>query len=144
MTRRPSPSGPTPKGECTLTETRDDQNYGDIERRHSERHAVDFELYVTEPDRDTRLGDIVNISLSGMCITSAAPIPVDTMRRIQLNVVLGESATIETICCETHILWSRYEEAIGCYVAGCANTFSPLALDRIKHLLNEFKVMTGA
>ena len=127
-----------------MTETRDDQNYGEIERRHSERQDVYFELYVTEPDEDTRLGDVINISLSGMCITSEAPIPADTMRRIQLNVVLGESATTETICFETNILWSRYEEELGCYVAGCTNIFSPLALGRIKHLLNELKVMTEA
>jgi hypothetical protein len=120
-----------------MTDMKNDQHWHEVNRRHSERHVVDFAMHVTDLDQGMRLGDVVDINLSGsgMRIMGETPIPVDTVWRVQLNIVLGDHATTEEICFETRSLWSQYVEGLGLYETGFDNTLSPSARLRIEHLI---------
>lgn len=122
----------------SLSET--DRDWNAEERRATERHPIFFDLRVIDLEQDTPLGDVIDISLSGMRIISETPFRVDDTRRVRLAIVLGQGGP-QTVCFETHCVWSRYVERLGHYESGCANTLSPAAAAHIAQLIKRIQAM---
>lgn len=109
------------------------------ERRGSERHSIHLDLRVTDLDQETVLGDVVDISLTGMRIVCDASFPVGATHRVRLDITLGDGDP-EAICFETQIIRSQYL-ALGSYEMGCANTLSPSATAQINQLIENIKAI---
>ena len=117
-------------------------NWHAEERRDSERHLVSFDLRLTDLQQETPLGEVIDISLSGMRIVSETPFPVDARRFVRLDISLGHDPP-HTVCFATHCVWSRYVEGLGCYEAGCANTLSTPVAVCIAQLIERLRAMAA-
>lgn len=110
------------------------------ERRGSERLPIYFDLRVMDPERGTPLGDVIDISPGGMRIIGETPFAVGETRRVQLDIVVGERPP-QTVCFDTHCVWSRYVEQLKHYESGCANTLAPSAAACIAKLIAHLQSM---
>ena len=119
------------------------------ERRRSERLLIFFDLQVIDLERGTPLGDVIDISSNGMRIIGATPLETGEERRVrsnagervsthQLDIVVGEGPP-QSVCFDTHCVWSRYVEELGHYEAGCTNTLAPSAAACITQLIEHFQ-----
>jgi len=108
------------------------------ERRRSERLLIFFDLQVIDLERGTPLGDVIDISSNGMRIIGATPLETGEERRVQLDIVVGEGPP-QSVCFDTHCVWSRYVEELGHYEAGCTNTLAPSAAACIAQLIEHFQ-----
>jgi hypothetical protein len=87
-----------------------------VENRKDKRfHVRDLEVFIRESDE--RLGDVNNLSRSGMLITHDAEIAVDTVRelRIPLGHVISGLADFEP---DVRVRWFRQNDISGLFGSG--------------------------
>jgi len=119
-----------------------DHDWQAQERRDSQRLPVEFELRLIDLEQDRPLGDVIDISLSGLRLVSDKPMPSNDVRRVRLDIVLGAGGT-QPIYFKTQCVWSRYVEPLGCYESGCANTLAPAAAVYMAQLIERLKTIAA-
>jgi c-di-GMP-binding flagellar brake protein YcgR len=92
-------------------------DWSESERRQYERHSVEFFLRVQDRNQGVVLGDVVDISLGGMKLLSAAPIPIDQHFDLSMSISL-ESGRRETISFEARSVWCQKDEGTHLYNLG--------------------------
>jgi len=120
-----------------------DHDWQTQERRDSQRQPVDFELRLIDLEQDRPLGDVIDISLSGMRLIGDNPMPSNGLRRVRLDIVLSEGDALP-IYFKTQCIWSRYVEPLGCYESGCANTLAPAAAVYMAQLIERLKTIASS
>src|SRR5262245_58951971 len=91
-----------------------DNDWSFEERREYERTSVNFFLRVVDLDNDSLLGDVSDISMGGMRLVSAAPIPIKQKFRVRMDIALGDDYQ-EEVFFEAHSVWGREDPNPGLY-----------------------------
>jgi hypothetical protein len=117
-----------------------DNDWSFEERREYERMSVNFYLRVVDLDSARLLGDVVDISMGGMKLISAAPIPAEKKFRVQMDIALGNDYQ-EEVFFEAHSVWSRKDLNPGLFETGFRNALSPHAAASIQRLIDMIKSM---
>lgn len=112
-----------------------DNDWSPEERREYERYSVDFSLCVVDLDSNTILGNLADISATGMKLVTDTPIPVEKTFRVRLDIALGDDHQ-ESVRFETRSVWSRKDHNPGQYETGFSNTLSPRASESIQRLID--------
>jgi hypothetical protein len=115
-------------------------DWSNEERREYERHSVNFYLRVIDLDSNTLLGNVVDISLSGMRLVSEVPLPVENTYNVRMDMVLGEDYK-EHVDFVTTSIWAREDITPGMYESGWRNTLSPEAFQSIQQLIDRLSSM---
>jgi len=119
-----------------------DHDWQAQERRDAPRYPVDFELRLIDLEQDRPLGDVIDISLSGMRLIGDEPMPSNETRRVRLDITLAEGH-VQPIAFKTQCVWSRYVESLECYESGCANTLTPVAAVYMAQLIERLKTIAA-
>ena len=115
-------------------------DWSNEERREYERYSVNFYLRVIDLDSDTQLGDVVDISLSGMRLVSNVPHPVKKTCHVRMDIALGDDYK-EQVDFITTSVWAREDLTPGMYESGWSNTLSPEAFQSIQRLIDRISSM---
>lgn len=94
-----------------------DNDWGGSERRRHERHVVDFYIRAVDQSSKKPLGDLSDISLSGMQLTRSEPIGPDQRFECTLEAALESGKRIRVpLSCRS--VWCRRQEFGRAYDAG--------------------------
>lgn len=110
------------------------------ERRAYERYSINFYVRVIDLDSDTLLGNVVDLSLSGMRLVSEVPLPVEKTCHVRMHIALGEDYKDQVDFVTTSV-WARADLTPGLYESGWSNTLSPEAFRSIHRLLDKIVSM---
>ncbi len=115
-------------------------DWSNEERRAYERSSINFYMRVIDLDSDTLLGNVVDLSLSGMRLVSDVPLPVEKTCHVRMDIALGEDYKKQVDFVTTSI-WSRADLTPEQYESGWSNSLSPEAFQSIQRLLDRIASM---
>lgn len=105
------------------------------ETRIYPRWKIDRFIAVYDKDKDTFLGRVQDLSVSGMCVASSEMLPLDNHVRLALEILLDDGET-ETFVLRCRIQWVRPYDDGGLFLIGFEfSGISPAATARIEQLL---------
>lgn len=94
-----------------------ENDWSEAERREYERYSADFHLAVLEPDSDTQLGQVVDISMGGMRLLSDRPISPGARLDLILDIAL-ESGRTEKVPVKAESVWAKEDDNPGYFQTG--------------------------
>lgn len=113
------------------------RNRKPADNRFAPRWKIDRFLGVYDKDKQTFLGRVQNLSVTGMCIASTEVLPVDHHIRLALEVLLDDGST-ETFVLRCRAMWAKPYGNTGVNLIGLEfSGLAPMAAARIEQLVRE-------